>query len=69
MKFSDIITLAKAGYTPKDVKELLELTETDPAVKNKEIPKDESKDDSDNKEDSEDKDVKDAFEKLVERNK
>ena len=25
MKFADIVTLAKAGYTPKDVKNLLEL--------------------------------------------
>lgn len=37
MKFTDIITLAKAGYTPKDIKELLELCETDPATKEKEI--------------------------------
>ena len=38
MKFADIITLAKAGYTPKDIKELLELCETDPETKAKEVP-------------------------------
>ena len=38
MKFTDIITLAKAGYTPKDIKELLELCETDPETKAKEVP-------------------------------
>lgn len=64
MKFSDIIALAKAGYTPKDVKDLLELTETDPGVKEKEVedPKPDPKD----PEDPEDKKVKDAFEKLIE---
>ena len=64
MKFSDIIALAKAGYSPKDVKDLLELTETDPEVKAKEVedPKTDLKD----PEDSEDNKVKDAFEKLIE---
>lgn len=65
MKFSDIIALAKAGYSPKDVKDLLELTETDPEIKAKEVkedPKKESKDE----ENPEDKKVKDAFEKLIE---
>lgn len=33
MKLEDIITLAKAGYTPKQVKELLEWVETSPKVK------------------------------------
>lgn len=32
MKIDDIITLAKAGYTPKQVKELLEWVETSPKV-------------------------------------
>lgn len=32
MKIEDIITLAKAGYTPKQVKELLEFVETSPKV-------------------------------------
>lgn len=38
MKFADIILLAKAGYKPSDIKELLELCETDPETKKKEIP-------------------------------
>lgn len=33
MKISDIVTLAKAGYTPKDVLKLLEVIETSPEVK------------------------------------
>lgn len=43
MKFADIITLAKAGYSPKDIKELLELTETDPKTKETPIPEPEKK--------------------------
>lgn len=33
MKIADIVALAKAGYSPKQVKELLEMVETSPAVK------------------------------------
>ena len=33
MILSDIVALAKAGYTPKQVKELLEMVETSPKVK------------------------------------
>lgn len=33
MKISDIVTLAKAGYSPKDVLKLLEVVETSPEVK------------------------------------
>lgn len=32
MIFSDIVALAKAGYSPKQVKELLEMVETSPKV-------------------------------------
>lgn len=38
MKFADIVTLAKNGYKPSDIKELLELCETDPETKSKEPP-------------------------------
>lgn len=38
MKFTDIVALAKAGYSPKDIKELLEYCETDPQVKAAELP-------------------------------
>lgn len=33
MIFQDIVALAKAGYSPKQVKELLEMVETSPKVK------------------------------------
>lgn len=33
MKIADIVTLAKAGYGPKDVLKLLEAVETSPEVK------------------------------------
>lgn len=33
MNLSDLVALAKAGYTPKQVKELLEMVETSPKVK------------------------------------
>lgn len=33
MNLSDIVALAKAGYTPKQVKELLEMVETSPTIK------------------------------------
>lgn len=33
MILSDIVALAKAGYSPKQVKELLEMVETSPAIK------------------------------------
>lgn len=33
MIFSDLVALAKAGYSPKQVKELLEMVETSPKVK------------------------------------
>lgn len=32
MNLTDIVALAKAGYTPKQVKELLEMVETSPKV-------------------------------------
>lgn len=61
MKFSDIVALAKAGYKPADVKELLELCETDPKTKETEPPPEPKKDPAAGDE----KDVLDAFEKLV----
>ena len=65
MKFSDIVALAKAGYKPSDVKELLELCDTDPSTKKAEPPKiDESGKESDN----DDSEIEDAFKKLAESN-
>lgn len=48
MKISDIVALAKAGYTPKQVKELIELAEAspkdpEPKVEDKKEPESEVK--------------------------
>ena len=64
MKFSDIVTLAKAGYTPKDVKSLLELCETDPTTKSKELPPEVKKTEDDPKPEQREPEL-DAFEKLA----
>lgn len=37
---SDLVTLAKAGYGPKQVKELIEVFQTDPKVKDAKIESD-----------------------------
>ena len=73
MKISDIVTLAKAGYTPKDVLKLLEAVETSPEVKkteadvkdddDAEIKKEESKEEPEKKE--EDSSEDDDIQKLV----
>lgn len=60
MIFSDIVALAKAGWTPKDIKEIMEIVETSPKAKETELAKPESNNTNDNK-DSE----LNAFEKLV----
>lgn len=65
MNFTDIVALARAGYSPKDVKELLELCETDPKTKEKETPKDEGKEGDDNQPKEPELN---AFEKLVKEN-
>ena len=38
MKFEDIVALAKAGYSPKQVKEFLEYVETSPKVQEAPAP-------------------------------
>lgn len=43
MNIRDIIDLAKAGYSYKQVKELLEMTETNPEVQQAEVNVDEGK--------------------------
>ena len=67
MKFADIITLAKAGYTPKDIKELLELCETDPETKAKEVPEEVKTEPVEPK--AEPEPELSAFERLVAENK
>lgn len=37
--FQDIVTLAKAGWKPSEVKAVLEMLETSPAVKSAEVKK------------------------------
>lgn len=73
MKLEDIITLAKAGYTPKQVKELLEMVETSPQVKETTVEEVEnkSKDDETLKASKEDKKIDTTdplaiFDKLLE---
>ena len=64
MKFSDLVALAKAGYSPKDVKDLLEMCETDPATKEADVStvvEETKKEDTTNVE-------LNAFEKLVSDN-
>lgn len=72
MKISDIVTLAKAGYTPKDVLKLLEAVETSPEVQKAEadvkdngdveIKKEESKEEPEKKEEDS---SEDDIQKLV----
>ena len=65
MNFTDIVALAKAGYSPKDVKELLELCETDPKTKEVETPNTEVKEGDGNQPKEPELN---AFEKLVKDN-
>lgn len=63
--WADLVSLAKAGYKPSDVKELLALGSTEPA-------EDQDKDNPDNSHNEEvdkkplEKETKSAFEKLAE---
>lgn len=58
MKFADVLAFAKAGWTPAQVKEMLELVETDPETKTKEVSPPETKNDENEKSD---------FDKLIEK--
>lgn len=55
MKISDIVTLAKAGYGPKDVLKLLEAVETSPEVQKVEAVVDQSTGDVEIKKQEDDK--------------
>ena len=66
MIFADLVTLAKAGWSPKQVKELLEMCETSPKVKEAELPKEAVEDI--NKLNEEQEEIN-AFAKLVNDNK
>lgn len=39
ISLSDLVALAKAGYGPKQVKELIEVFQTDPSVKDAKVEK------------------------------
>lgn len=47
MKFTDIIDLAKAGYSPKDIKDLLSLTAQEPEPDKEPAPEPVPEDDKD----------------------
>lgn len=68
MIFADLVTLAKAGWSPKQVKELLEMCETSPEVKKAELPKEAVEDINKVKEQEEQEEIN-AFAKLVNDNK
>ena len=66
--WSDLITLAKAGYKPSDVKELIALGKEDPADPDQkdDKPKDEDKDKGSDPKDEDPKETKSVFQKLAE---
>lgn len=68
MDIKDIVALAKAGYKPNDIKELLELAETKPGASDVNINDLNGKSNESNKEKEKEKDPKEpenAFEKLA----
>ena len=68
MKFSDIVALAKAGYKPADVKELLDLCETDPETKKDPEPEKKGNEKEPEKKEQEKEPEEDIFEKLAKEN-
>lgn len=66
MDIKDIVALAKAGYKPNDIKELLELAETKPGASDVNINDLNGKPNESNTEDKkETKEHENAFEKLA----
>lgn len=63
--WSDLVSLAKAGYKPSDVKELLALGAVDPEEKKEPEKEPEKKEDPATKQ--EENKTKSAFEKLAEK--
>ena len=64
MKLQDIIDLAKAGYSPKDVITLLEYVETSPEVK-KADPEEAKKELPETKKEEAKEDAVETFKKLL----
>lgn len=54
MKLEEILVFAKAGYSPKEVKELMELENVSRETSGEEVPKEESKTEDAPKEETED---------------
>lgn len=66
MDIKDIVALAKAGYKPNDIKELLELAETKPGASDVNINDLNGKTNESNTENKNDtKEHENAFEKLA----
>lgn len=66
MDIKDIVALAKAGYKPNDIKELLELAETKPGASDVNINDLNGKSNESNKENENNpKEPENAFEKLA----
>lgn len=73
MNLSDLIVLAKAGYSPKQVKELLEYVEASPKVKEATVEEAEAKEKEQKEEQKEQngsaqhdsKDAAEIFEKIL----
>lgn len=70
MDIKDIVALAKAGYKPNDIKELLELAETKPGASNVDINDLNGKSNESNTENKKDTNAapdntENAFEKLA----
>ena len=64
MKLDDIIALAKQGYKPGDVKELIELSEGEP----EDEPEDEQEDELEDEKQKEIDELKEQIKKLQEEN-
>ena len=64
MKLDDIIALAKQGYKPSDVKELIELSKGEPEEEPKDEPEEEPKDEKQKEIDE----LKEQIKKLQEEN-
>lgn len=65
--FKDLVDLARSGYKPSDVKELLTMMKEEPEKKEPEKEEPEQKEPE--KKEPDQKEFLDAFEKLVEDNK
>lgn len=63
--FKDVVELAKAGYSPKDVKDLLEFCNTDPTAKDTDLS-DKVEQIKEEKKEEKEESVINAFKKLVE---